>query len=107
MQSVYTPVWHKYRPVILRLMMSSGEESQQYNMSAHEFRALNAKEKGGYSFTLQASNGKAVNNIKTSIIAQNLLSILQDSPKANELMSTATYEFTMDKQFVLRVSKIS
>jgi len=54
---------------------------------------------------LQAFKGKAVNNIRKSPIAQDLLGILEQSKKASELMDANTYEFTLDKHFVLRVTK--
>jgi hypothetical protein len=102
---IYTPLWSKYRPAILQLMVASAEGPQQYKLFGHEFKTLNPKEKG-YSFTLQAYRGKAKNNIKTSIVAQDLLSVLEMSKKASELMSADGYEFTLDKQFVLRVTKM-
>ena len=100
----YAPVWNKYRPAILKLMVASADEPQQYKLYSHEFKAMNPKEKG-FSFTLQAFQGKAVNNIRKSPIAQDLLTILEQSKKASELMNTNTYEFTLDKHFVLRVTK--
>jgi len=100
----YAPVWNKYRPAILKLMVASADEPQQYKLYSHEFKAMNPKEKG-FSFTLQAFQGKAVNNIRKSPIAQDLLGILEQSKKASELMNTNTYEFTLDKHFVLRVTK--
>lgn len=103
---VYIPLWNKYRPALLQLMVASAEGPQQYKLYGHEFKGLNPKEKGGYSFTLQAHKGKAKNNIKTSIVAQNLLAVLENSNKASELMATDIYEFTMDKQFMLRVTKM-
>jgi hypothetical protein len=102
---VYASLWSKYRPAILQLMVASAEGPQQYKLFGHEFKTLNPKEKG-YSFTLQAHKGKAVNNIKTSPTAQDLLSILTTSKKASELMGTDTYEFKLDKQFVLHVTKM-
>jgi hypothetical protein len=103
---IYIPLWNKYRPAILQLMVASAEGPQEYKLYGHEFKGLNPKEKGGYSFTLQAHKGKATNNIKKSIVAQNLLSVLSNSKKASELLATETYEFTMDKQFNLRVTKL-
>jgi hypothetical protein len=103
---VYIPLWTKYRPALLQLMVASAEGPQQYKLYGHEFKGLNPKEKGGYSFTLQAHKGRAKNNIKTSIVAQNLLAVLENSNKASELMATDIYEFTMDKQFMLRVTKL-
>ncbi len=103
---IYIPLWNKYRPAVLQLMVASAESPQQYKLYGHEFKGLNPKEKGGYSFTLQAHKGKAKNNIRNSIVAQNLLSVLDSSKKASELMATNTYEFIMDKQFNLRVTKL-
>jgi hypothetical protein len=105
-EQLYIPLWNKYRPAILQLMVASAEGPQEYKLYGHEFKGLNPKEKGGYSFTLQAHKGKATNNIKKSIVAQNLLSVLSNSKKASELLATETYEFTMDKQFNLRVTKL-
>ena len=62
----YASLWSKYRPVILQLMMAAGNEPQQYKLSAHEFKAIGQREKTGFSFTLEVSDGKAVNNIKGS-----------------------------------------
>lgn len=104
--TLYTPVWHKYRPAILRLMLNAQEEPQQYALSAHEFQALNPRQKGGYHFNLTVAKGKAVNNIKDSFVAQSLLHILQLSKKATELMDEGSYEITLDKGFVLRVQKL-
>ncbi|HTJ48502.1 MAG TPA: hypothetical protein VL443_03530 [Cyclobacteriaceae bacterium] len=103
--SIYAPVWNKYRPVLLKLMTDSAVGPQEYKMFVHEFKAMGEKVKSGYSFTLEASKGKALNNIKNSIIANDLLSMLQQSNKAMELMSDAIYELSMDKKFVLHVNR--
>lgn len=104
--TIYTPVWHKYRPVILKLMVDAANQPQKYSLSAHEFHALNPRQKGGYHFTLQVDKGKAVNNIRESFVAQSLLQILQLSRKASELMDESTYEISLDKGFVLHVNKV-
>lgn len=103
----YVSLWNKYRPAILKLMVASEEGPQQYKFYGHEFKALNPKEKKGFAFTMQAANGKAVNNIKSSIVAQDLLYVLATSKKASELMGGSTYEFTLDKQFTLSVTKLT
>jgi len=100
----YAPVWSKYRPAILKLMIDSAGEPQEYKLYSHEFKTMNPKEKG-FSFTLQARKGKAVNDIRKSPIAQDLLAILEQSIKASELMNTSTYEFSLDKHFILRVTR--
>jgi len=111
----YSPIWNKYRPVILKLMSAAEQEPQQYKLYGHEFKAMGQKVKSGYSFVLEAANGKAVNNIKGSIIAHDLLQILQQSTKAMQLLKEeqstkamqllkeATYELSLDKNFLLKV----
>jgi len=102
----YSTLWNKYRPVILQLMSAAVENGpQQYKLFAHEFKAVGQKEKSGFSFVLEASNGKALNNIKSSTVAKNLLQVLQQSKRATELMSEAPYELSMDKQFVFHVTR--
>jgi hypothetical protein len=104
---VYSPIWNKYRPAILKMMRDSAQAPQTYPLSAHEFRALNARQKGGYTFVLMVSKGKVVNDIRGSGIAQDLLEMLQLSKSGTELMGESPYEITMDKQFVLHVTKIN
>lgn len=102
----YSTLWNKYRPVILQLMSAAAEHGpQQYKLFSHEFKAVGQKEKSGFSFVLEASQGRAVNNIKTSTVAKNLLQVLQQSKRASELMNEATYELSMDKQFMLHVTR--
>jgi hypothetical protein len=103
---IYTPIWSKYRPAILQLMVAAAGGPQQYQLSAHEFKGMNPREKGGYSFTLLAHKGRAQNNIKNSTVAQDLLSVLDLSRKASELMAVDQYEFKMDKQFTLSITKM-
>ena len=104
---IYTPLWTKYRPAIIQLMVASGQAPQQYKLYEHEFQAMNPKERSGLSFTLHAHRGKAVNNIKKWEIARDLLEVLGMSKKASELMDADTYEFAMDKKFILHIKKTS
>ena len=102
----YSTLWNKYRPVILQLMSAAVENGpQQYKLFSHEFKAVGQKEKSGYSFVLEASQGRATNNIRTSTVAKNLLQVLQQSPRATELLNESTYELSMDKQFVFHVTR--
>jgi len=101
----YTYLWKKYRPAVLRLMIDSAKGPQEYRFSNHEFRDVNPKQKGGYSFTLRVFESKAVNNIRTSEVAKDLLAILQLSGKASELTQSSIYEFVLDKQFVLHITQ--
>jgi hypothetical protein len=101
----YTSLWHKYRPMLLKLMIASAEAPQQYKLYDHEFKALNPKEKT-YSFSLKVFQGKPLVSIKNSPIAHDLLYVLDDSKKASELMNANAYDFSLDKHFMLRITRI-
>lgn len=107
---LYTYFWNKYRPAILKLMVEAADGPQDYKFEQHEFKDINPKEKGGYAFTMEIFKGKTQivglkDNIKKWVVAQDLLLVLQKSAKAMELMETSVFRFTMDKQFVLHVSR--
>lgn len=101
----YSSLWNKYRPAILQMMVTADEGPQTYKFFKHEFKAVNPKEKS-YSFSLEAYQGKATDSLRASNIAKDLLSVLTLSPKATELMESSKYEFVLDKQFVLHVTKL-
>lgn len=102
---MYGHIWNKYRPVILKLMTDAAAEPQHYKLSAHEFKAVGERVRSGYSFLLEASNGRAINNIKGSTLARNLLYVLQQSKTASSLMREATFELSLDKDFVFHVNR--
>src|SRR5215208_3074405 len=97
----YAPLWNKYRPAILKMMLAAANEPQQYKLSSHEVLAHDSKKKGSPGFSLQVSKRKAVNNIKDSEIAQDLLNTLQASKRGSELIEQNDYSITLDKQFTL------
>ncbi|NJM26807.1 MAG: hypothetical protein HC859_16380, partial [Bacteroidia bacterium] len=101
----YSKLWSKYRPVLLNLMVASEFEPQNYKLFFHEFKSLNSKQKD-FSFTLQAFKGKPINDIRASAIANDLLQVLSMSQKASQLMDEYKYEFSMDRNFLLRVSRL-
>ena len=103
---IFTPIWHKYRAAIVRKMVDSRESPQEYKLSAHEFKAMSPRQKGGYAFILQVSKGKPINDIKNSAIAQDLLEILQLWKTASELIDESPFQISLDKNFVLHISKI-
>ena len=101
--SIYFSLWSKYRPVILQLMKASANEVQQYRLSAHEFKAVGSKTKSAHVFFMETLNGGASNNIAGSDVARDLLRVLQQSKTGSLLMSQASYEFRLDKEFVFHV----
>jgi len=103
-QGKYVYVWEKYRPVLLKMMIAAEEGVESYSLSRHEFQDLNLKKTTGYSFLLKIFQNKLANDIKKNLLAQDLLYVLQHSNKAKELTELHTYQFQMDKDFVLQIS---
>jgi hypothetical protein len=103
----YTPLWNKYRPAILKMMIEAANEPQQYKLSSHEVLAHDTKKKSSPGFSLLTSKRKAVNNIKDSEIAQDLLNTLQGSKRGSELLDLHDYSIVLDKQFTLHISQVN
>ena len=103
----YAPLWNKYRPAILKMMVSAAQEPQQYKLMQHEIQAMDEKKKTGFGFNLLVSGGKATNNIKDSEIAQDFLNMLLLSRKGSELVDAHSYEIMLDKRFILHISQVN
>ncbi len=101
----YFHVWQKYKPVIVKLMMDSEKKPQTYQLSDHEFRDVNLKRKTGYSFKFKFHSKRSLSSLKTKLLAEDLLSVLLHSNTACELSQDATFEFELDKDFKLHVSR--
>jgi len=103
--NLYVSLWNKYRPMILQLMSAASQGPQHYKLFPHEFKSVGEKAKLTYTFTLEASKGKAMNNIKTSAAARDLLQVLQQSKRAMQLMNESTFVLNLDKHFVFHVTR--
>ena len=100
----YSYLWHKYRPVVLKLMKEASDGPQDYKFLKHEFHDINPKEKGGHSFELELDNGRPSKEVKTSMVAKSLYAVLGQSMTAMDLAEGAVYEFAMDKQYNLQIT---
>jgi len=100
----FTHVWQKYRPAILNLMKASSSGPKEYQLYSHEFHDLNTKTTTP-SFILRIHKGKKINDTKRSVLATDLLNVLQQSEKALELADHAIFEFELDKKFLLHITQ--
>lgn len=98
----YLYVWKKYKPVLVKLMVDAVEEPQHFQLSGHEFKDIDAR---SCSFSLEVLDGKALNVVKVSLIAKELLYILKQSGRAVELMTNAQYTYKMGADFILHVTR--
>ena len=85
-------------------MVATEERPQEYRFFDHEFKAANSKDKK-YSFEMTVHEGKALNDIKKSQVAQDLLGILNSSRRGSELLAEFQFEFSLDKHFIFHVSR--
>jgi hypothetical protein len=61
----YGPLWSKYRPVILKMLLAAAQEPQQYKFTPHEFKAMDEKKKTGYGFALFYRNAKRLTALRS------------------------------------------
>jgi len=101
----YTLLWHKYKPVVLKLMKDAEKKPQTYQFQQHEFADLNNQRRTGYSFNLEVYKNRKQNG-KPSSVASDLLTILKNSSTAEELTSEHSYHFKLDSNFELEVKKV-
>ena len=104
-QTACNYLWRKYRPVVLRLMMDAKEDSQQYVFSSDEFRKMFPKSSRKLAFILYLHRSRALNNIKSSVLAQSLVDVLRQSKTSASLCNDATFEFVLDEQFIFHVRR--
>ena len=101
----YTHIWQKYRPVLLNLMIASAKGPQTYDLSSHEFIDVNNKKTTGYSFALKIFQNRNNSEKKVNVVGLDLLAVLQQSQKSQQLTQDAAYRFEMDKHFKIQVLK--
>src|SRR5690348_15094847 len=88
----YAPFWSKYRPVILKMMLNAAQEPQQYRILQHEYEAMDDRKKKVQGFNLRVFQSRAVNDIRNSESAQDLLHMLLQSRKGTELTGSNQFE---------------
>ena len=104
----FYPIWKKYRPVILKLMIDSLDGSEQsYQLSKHEFSDANTRKSATFSFKLGIHKGRVLHPKKAGVVASDLLALLKQSAKAIELMDTAIFTIVLDPQCKLTINSES
>lgn len=99
----YGPLWKKYRPVLIKLMLEAKNGPQEYKLFEHEVRSIVSVSKNP-AFTMRVTDGRIVSGTKGSVMGRDLLQTLQSSAKALELLQTSTFEFTVKRDYTLGVT---
>lgn len=104
-ENVYISLWSKFRPMILKMMISAEQAGQQYQFYKHEFVSPKPTAKT-FAFSMVVGDGKVEASGKIAPLAKDLHVMLQSSPKAAELMQGQRFEFKLDRSFVFHVVKL-
>jgi hypothetical protein len=104
--SIYLGFWRKYRLPIQQKMKGAAQQQgdQEYQLYAHEFKALGTRIQVNYSFNLEISNGRVANNINGSAIARDLFEMLKMTDSTNALLDNNHFILKMGKDFKLKIS---
>lgn len=95
----YLDLWRKYLPAIRILIKNSKNGLQKLTMSKHEFEAVGEREKAGYQYNLEFSNGKVINTISGSAVARDLRDVIYSDTSAKDLISEGAYKINPDSLF--------
>lgn len=104
--NIYNLLWQKYRPVIISKLKQALIESQDYQLSKHEFEAIGDRTNSGYSFNLEIKNGVLQNNIDGTAVARDLFEVLKSSETAKELMKDNYFKINLTKDFTLKIQTV-
>lgn len=102
--NIYLPLWRKYKPAIQALMKAALQAPQEYQLSAHEFKAIGERPKSGYAFNLEIENGKVINDISGSAVARDLWAMIKESNTAIRHAETNHYKFNLSTSFLLKIT---
>ncbi|MEQ9300877.1 MAG: hypothetical protein RIF33_20050 [Cyclobacteriaceae bacterium] len=103
--NAFYPLWKKYKPAVVKTMVDAAEDgTATYQFSKHEFSDLDPKKNSTYTFKMSLSEGQLVASIKTSLVAQDLVMLLKQSAKAWEMIEAYSFDFVLDKHYVLTVT---
>lgn len=105
-QGVYVQLWRKYLPVIRLLLKKTATADQTLQLYKHEFEKTGAKNKLGYVFTLDVTNGKPVNQTGKTAVAFDLLSVLNENEETAKWMKEQTIRIKVGKNCELILQKL-
>ncbi len=101
--NIYIPLWEKYKPAIVGKMKLAISESQEFQLSKHEFEAIGDRSSCGYSFNLEIKNGVLANDISGTAVARDLLEVLKNSKTSKDLIQNNHVKINFSKDFILKI----
>ncbi|MDR0874567.1 MAG: hypothetical protein LBN27_14065 [Prevotellaceae bacterium] len=97
----YIEYWQSNLDLIVSKLKLAHQTVQYIQLKETDFKALGNRK--SYTFNLEYSNGNVNNNIKSSAVARDLQTVLDNSDKAKMLLNSACYVLKLDEKYVLSI----
>jgi hypothetical protein len=105
---MFTKTWEKYLPVIVLLMKRSDKNEQVLDMNHTDFERAAAGKKIKFSFReIHLKNGRPDSHEKLSVLAGDLITLIQANEKAKWITPGQSFEFSMNTNFQLKIKNIT
>lgn len=105
---MFTKTWEKYLPVIVLLMKRAENTEQVLDMNHTDFERAAGGKKVKFSFReICLKNGRIDSHEKLSILAADLLTLIQENEKAKWLSTGQSFEFSMNTNFQLKIKNVT
>ena len=102
----YMDLWMKYSAVIRLLVKKTENENQKLQLFKHEFDNGSHKAISGYMFSVDLINGRVMNTISTTAIANDLVQVLVSNVTFKTWLKTHSVKISLGKSFDLVLEKI-
>ena len=101
---MFTKTWEKYLPVIVLLMKRADKAEQVLDMNHTDFERAAGGKKVKFSFReFHLQNGGIDSHEKLSVLAGDLLTLIQENEKAKWVTSGQSFEISMSTNFQLKI----
>jgi len=105
---MFTKTWEKYLPVIVLLMKRANKGEQVLDMNHTDFERATGGKKVKFSFPeVCLMNGRVDSHEKISLLAGDLVALIQENERARWITPGQLFEFSMNSNFQLKIKNIT
>jgi len=105
---MFIKTWEKYLPVIVLLMKRANKGEQVLDMNHTDFERATGGKKVKFSFPeVCLKNGRIDSHEKISLLAGDLVAVIQENEKAQWVTPGKLFEFSMNSNFQLKIKNIT
>ena len=99
----YSDFWRRLLPRIEE-KLTICDQPQQIQLDRETFDQLGDRQ--NYSFNIQYSKGRVINNLGGSAVARDLNREIEKAPRIQGILKLGNFKINMDRSFVLWIQKI-